>query len=308
MKNIARLQCIVLSILLLPAAAAADSHDPFEQQLTIADTFKLDVNTGSGSIEITSGPGRDVIVIGKVKPNRSGLFRSAAGADEAVQAVIENPPVELSGDTLKVGYIDDRSIRRRVSISYEIVVPADTEVEAKAGSGSIKVANIATSVEVRSGSGRLRLNDIGGAVKAESGSGSIRAEGVAGAFTASAGSGGIYLSQTGPGDVNVSTGSGGIELTGIVGALKASAGSGRIRVDGQQTGDWKLGAGSGSVRIGLPDDAAFTLDAETGSGGIDVEHPLTVEGRISRRHLRGEVRGGGHELRINTGSGGIHID
>jgi DUF4097 and DUF4098 domain-containing protein YvlB len=116
------------------------------------------------------------------------------------------------------------------------------------------------------------------------------------------------MSQTSPGDVKVSTGSGGMELVGVVGALKASAGSGRIRVEGRQEGDWKLNAGSGSVRIRLPEDAAFTLDAETGSGGIDIGYPVTVEGKISKRHLRGDVGGGGHLLRIDTGSGSIRIE
>jgi len=35
----------------------------------------------------------------------------------------------------------------------------------------------------------------------------------------------------------------------------------------------------------LPEDAAFELDAESGSGGINIEHPLTVQGKISKRHL-----------------------
>lgn len=308
MKTINALRILALSVVLLPAMAAADSHDTFEKKLTIADAFALDVTTGSGSIEVVSGPGRDVVVLGTVKPNRSGLFRRKANAEEAVQEVLENPPVELVDGVLRVGYIDDRGIRNSVSISYEIVVPVDTKVTARTGSGSIKVEDIAASAEVRTGSGRLRLANIGGSVTAKSGSGSIRAEGVAGAFTGSAGSGSIFMSQTAPGDVKVSTGSGSVELTNVVGALKASAGSGRIVVDGRQEGDWKLGSGSGSVRVGLPDDATFSLDAETGSGGINIDFPVTVQGKISKRHIVGDVRGGGHELRINTGSGSIHVE
>ena len=48
-------------------------------------------------------------------------------------------------------------------------------------------------------------------------------------------------------------------------------GSGRITVDGRQEGDWKIDSGSGSIRVRLPDDAAFQLDAESNSGGINVE-------------------------------------
>lgn len=308
MKPIKILGIFTLTALLAPAPAMADSHDTFTQEMSIPDSFTLDVSTGSGSIDISTAPGRDVRIIGKVKADRNGLFRRVANADEIVRQVIENPPVELQGNTLSVGKIKDRSIRGKVSISYTIVVPADTEVRAKAGSGSIEIDDVAAGVEARSGSGRLSLANIGGPVAAKAGSGSIRAEGVAGAFTASTGSGGIYMSQTAPGDVDVSTGSGGMELTGVVGALKARAGSGRIRVAGRQEGDWKIGAGSGSVRVDLPDDAAFTLDAESGSGGIDIGYPLTIEGKVSKRHLRGDVAGGGHLLKVDTGSGSVRIE
>ena len=307
MKTINAIRILVLAALLLPAVAAADSHNTFEEVLSVPDALHLDVSTGSGSIDIDVGPGGSVSVVGKVKVNRRGLFRRRGDANEIIQLVVDNPPIELVGDTLVIGNFEDNAIGRRVSVSYTIVVPADTAIKAKSGSGSIEVNDIAAGVEVRAGSGRLRLANIGGPVTAKAGSGSIRAEGVAGAFTGSTGSGSVHMSQTAPGDVKVSTGSGGMELTGIVGALKASAGSGRIKVDGRQEGDWTVDAGSGSVRIRLPEDAAFTLDAETGSGGIDIDHPLTIEGKVSNRHLRGDVRGGGHLLRIDTGSGGVRI-
>ena len=93
----------------------------------------------------------------------------------------------------------------------------------------------------------------------------------------------------------------------MAGALEASAGSGSIRIEGRQEGDWKIDSGSGSVRIHLPEDAAFTLDAETGSGGIEIDHPVTIQGKGSKRRIAGDVRGGGHLLKVDTGSGGVRI-
>jgi DUF4097 and DUF4098 domain-containing protein YvlB len=268
----------------------------------------LEVDTGSGSIEISAGPGRDVTVIGKVRVNRKSFWRRGGDKDEILAAVLANPPVELEGDRLTVGHIEDRSVRRRVSISYVIVVPADTRVDADTGSGSISVSNIAAPVEVSAGSGRLTLENIDGPVRAKAGSGSIRAEQIAGEFRGKTGSGRISLSQTAPGDVTVSTGSGSMELNGIDGALQASAGSGSVKVEGRQQGDWELGTGSGSITVRLPDDAAFALDAESRSGGITVDHPLMVQGKISKRHIRGEVRGGGPLLKVDTGSGSIRVE
>jgi DUF4097 and DUF4098 domain-containing protein YvlB len=301
MKAITKLQLLTLSMLLLPGlSAVADSGatDTFEENLTVADAITLDVKTGSGSIEISSGPGRDVTIVGKIKVQRSSFWRRVSNADEIIQQVIDNPPIEVSDGLVRVGRFEDRSLGKRVSISYKIVVPADSGVLASTGSGSISVNDIAAHVNVGSGSGRLKLANIGGYVEASAGSGSIRAEKVAGGFKASTGSGSIYLSQTAPGNVSVSTGSGSTELTGIAGSLKAKAGSGRITVDGRQEGDWKIDSGSGSI----------VLDAESNSGGIVVDHPLTIQGKASKRHLRGEVRGGGPLLKIDTGSGGIRVE
>jgi len=304
-----KLQIVALSLLLLPAlTAVAATSGTFEEQLTAPDGMVLDVATGSGSIEISAGPGRDVMIVGTVKVNRKSFWRGSADSEEILQAVLDNPPVEFEGDTLRIGRIKDRGIRKRVSISYEIIVPADTPIEADTGSGSIAVDDIEALVQADTGSGRVTLRNIGGPVDASTGSGAIRAEQIAGTFKGDTGSGSIYLSQTAPGDVRASTGSGNIELAGIAGALKADAGSGSIKVDGRQEGDWRIDTGSGSVTVRLPADAAFRLDAESRSGGINIDHPLTVEGKISKRHIRGEVRGGGPRLAIDTGSGSIRIE
>ena len=137
---------------------------------------------------------------------------------------------------------------------------------------------------------------------------SFRAKQVAGGFWGKTGSGSIYLLQTAPGDVTVSTGSGSTELVGVDGALTASTGSGTIKVDGHQQGDWRLSTGSGSITVRLPDDAAFELDAESRSGGITVDHPLMVQRKISKPHIRGDVRGGGPLLEVDTGSGSIRVE
>jgi hypothetical protein len=300
-----------LSALLLAvwATSAIAADGAFEERLTIDGPIVLDVSTGSGRIEISPGPGNEAFIRGEIHVNRKGLFSGRRGdKDEIVQAVIENPPIELSDGLLRIGRFDDRGLDERVSISYEITVPANTETVASSGSGSISVVDIAAPVEVSAGSGSIRLENIGGAVEASTGSGTIRADGVAGAFDGSTGSGGIKMSQTAPGDVKVSTGSGSSELTGVVGAVRANAGSGRIVVEGNMEGDWDLETGSGSIRVTLPADAAFDLEAESNSGGIDIDHPLTVQGKVSERHITGNVRGGGPLLKIDTGSGGVSVN
>src|SRR5580698_3116895 len=112
------------------------------------------------------------------------------------------------------------------------------------------------------------------------------------AISASTGSGDIELEQTGPGDVKAETGSGSIRLRGVAGALKAGTGSGDIDVQGQPTSDWKLTTGSGSVRLAVG-SAHFNLDADTGSGSVNLSQPITMQGSLNRHHVNGVVNGGG---------------
>ena len=311
MKAITKLNALILSTLLifgLSAANAFAADDTFERSFPVSEPLVLDVDTGSGSIKIRSGSGDEVSIEGKIYVHKRFFWGKPDNADELIQEVKDNPPIEMDDGRLRVGPIRDRKLRNSVSISYEIVVPVGTEVLAETGSGSISVSDIAAPVDVHTGSGSVKLENITGSAKARTGSGSIRAEGVGGAFDGKSGSGSIYLKQTAPGDVVVSTGSGSSDLSGVAGSVRASAGSGRITVDGRQEGDWKLDTGSGSVRVSLPADAAFELDAESHSGGIDIDHPLTVEGRISKKHVTGTVRGGGPRLEIETWAGRIRVN
>lgn len=303
---------IISGLLLLGfwSTAALGASGSFEQSLSVNGPILLDVSTGSGSIKITAGDSGRVEIKGQIKVSGGWIFsqRSVDEKQQMVDQLVSNPPISLVDRRLQVGHIKDKSYKRNVSISYEIVVPSGTEVISHTGSGSQSVTGVAGPVDVKTGSGKVTLTDIGGAVNARTGSGAIRANGIAGAFEAHAGSGSIRLTQVAPGDVLVTTGSGSSELHGVVGSLRVKAGSGSVEVDGQQKGNWKINTGSGTVRIKLPNDAAFGLDAQTGSGGITVDHPLTVQGRISKKHIRGEVRGGGDLLTIDTGSGGIRIE
>jgi DUF4097 and DUF4098 domain-containing protein YvlB len=201
----------ILSIVLLLGLSAANAFaqdNVFEESFTINGPFALDVDTGSGAIKVRSGSGDEVIVTGKIHVNRRFFGVKRGDADEIIQAIKDKPPIEVSDGQLRVGRISDRSVRKKVSISYDIVVPAGTEVVAETG--------ISAPVEVHTGSGSVKLESIAGAVKARTGSGSITADGVGGAFNGRTGSGSISLVQTAPGDVVVSTGSGSSELKGVL--------------------------------------------------------------------------------------------
>ena len=283
---------LILAMLLLPGLVMADflkKTGTFESRLMLDESVRLNVDTGSGSIEVRAGPDGEATIKGVVRVKKDGFWGKNGDADELLQQVRDNPPIELSGGRLKVGHFSDRSLRKRVSVSFEIVVPADTEVVADSGSGSITVVGINAPVNADTGSGSVTLENISGSVKADTGSGSVTLENITGSVMADTGSGSIHADN-------------------IAGTFHGDTGSGSIDVEGRQEGRWTLDTGSGSVTVDLPDDAAFDVNLESSSGKIVIDHPMTMQGEMNRKHVTGEVRGGGPLLHIDTGSGGIRVE
>lgn len=306
--------------LLASAAAQAAVEGSFHRTLSVNGTVDLDVTTGSGNITVRTGNSGTVDVTGHIRA--SGWFD---GAEDKVKQIQNNPPVQQSGNSIRIGHLQGMDFRHNVSISYELIVPADTKLnshsgsgaqsidgvngllEVEAGSGEIRVSNVGNTVRAETGSGDLRLQNIKGNVRAKAGSGSIRAIEIAGGIEGETGSGHIELEQSAPGAVRVKTGSGGIEVRKVRGSLEARAGSGGISADGEPLGGWIVHTGSGSVRLRLSDDAAFDLNAHTSSGSISLNRPVTVQGIIGRKEVRGKVRGGGPQIEVETSSGNIEI-
>jgi DUF4097 and DUF4098 domain-containing protein YvlB len=90
------------------------------------------------------------------------------------------------------------------------------------------------------------------------------------------------------------------------GGLRAETGSGDIKASGEPSAAWRLETGSGSIEI-WTGTAAFTLDAQTGSGSIHYDREIAMQGSLGRHHVMGKVGGGGPAVRIETGSGSIRI-
>jgi DUF4097 and DUF4098 domain-containing protein YvlB len=65
--------------------------------------------------------------------------------------------------------------------------------------------------------------------------------------------------------------------------------------------------GSGGIGVQLATDAHLNLQADTGSGDVRVDRPITMQATASKHHLSGAINGGGPTVRLSTGSGSITI-
>ena len=160
------------------------------------------------------------------------------------------------------------------SVKVTITVPENTGLHVNTSDGHIHVDGVKGEARLESGDGSVEATRLDGTLWAHTGDGHIKAEG---RFDR----------------LDLSTGDGHIELN--VGAGSKLAGT------------WEIHTHDGSVRAAIPADLSADLDADTGDGHIDSDIAITVQGSMSRNHLRGAMNGGGPLLRIHTGDGSIHL-
>jgi DUF4097 and DUF4098 domain-containing protein YvlB len=292
----------------------------FDKTMTVTGPVQLEVNNGSGRVEIRSSQSGQVRIHAEFTVWRSIFDDKNSNLDE----IRNHPPVDQQGNLVRV---DSRSdLFNHVRVDYTIYVPAETEVRANLGSGSIEVNDVQGPVNLHTGSGRIgahrihgdtetktgsgsiELIDIGSRASAETGSGGIELSHIGGDVRASTGSGSIRMDRT-PSRIETHTGSGSINISGAGNDLRARTGSGSIHIDGNPlpSSYWDIHASSGSITLAVPDDAGFRLHARSGSGSIQSDLPVTTEELTSRHEMRGRIGNGSASVDLQTGSGGIHI-
>lgn len=316
---------MTLMSLAIPAAAGAQQQveGSFERTLSVGDRTDVRVVAGAGRIDVRPGPAGRIEVVGRIRAGE-GWRRSRLTAQERVRRVETQPPVEQAGNTVRIGDLPD-DLREGVTISYTLVVPpssnlrlqtgsgsqevsgVDGTIDISTGSGSVAVSDAGSGVHVTTGSGSIKADGVGAAFSASTGSGSIRATGLHGSISAKTGSGSVELEQTGEGIVEVSSSSGSVRVRGVRGAARASTSSGSLLIQGELVGDWQLSSSSGHVTVDLPEHQGFNIDANSNSGRIDLDFPVTVTGPLGRHAIRGPAQGGGPLLHVRTSSGGISI-
>lgn len=274
---------LTAGFLMLPAMMFA-AEGRFERTLPASASTTAIVATGSGFIHIVPSAGNEVHIVGHVHASHGWM---GGGSDDDVKQVEANPPIDVSGSTIRIGSRNDGAYRH-VAIDYEITAPYSSQWKASTGSGDIKVSGVV-------------------AQKLETGSGEIEANNVTGDSSLETGSGDIHVAFAKSGFVTAETGSGSIHLENIQGRLKAETGSGDIKVTGKPGEDWKLETGSGSIDLGVG-NAPLTLDAESGSGSITTKQDLVSHGSANKHHITGNINGGGPMVKAETGSGDIKVD
>jgi len=283
-------------------AQGRTAEGAFSRELAVTGPVSLAVETGSGDVDIRTAETTTVRVDGRIRAGW-GFWDGDGNATDRVDAIERNPPVEQSGNDVRI--VRPRGINN-VRISYVITVPRASALDLRTGSGDVEVRDVTGPVTVRTGSGDILVGHVDADVRLSTGSGDVELDEGRREIRITTGSGDVLVRQAGPARAEVRTGSGDVEIGRASAAMHVRTGSGGILVEGIPSAEWDLVAGSGDVMVNVPQDAAFDVHARTGSGPIDIESVVSTSSR-NRREVRGTVRGGGALLSLSTGSGEIRV-
>lgn len=121
--------------------------------------------------------------------------------------------------------------------------------------------------------------------------------------------GGIQVADV-SGDIRFDATNGGVTLDRLAGDVRGSTTNGGLQVS--LAGDRWQGEGmdvettNGGVTVRVPEGYSAQLQAGTTNGGMEVDFPVTIQGRVGRR-LNATLGDGGAPIRITTTNGRVRL-
>src|SRR5262249_40170495 len=124
------------------------------------------------------------------------------------------------------------------------------------------------------------------------------------------GSGSVSLKDVTVQDLQLDTGSGEVDGNDVsTNDLDVDTGSGSVEIELVKMGGgrYRIETGSGGVRLDFPKQLSAAFDCSTGSGSINADIEGVTLSRRDRQEARFTVGGGDARVRVETGSGSIHL-
>jgi len=222
--------------------------------------------------------------------------------------------IAQSGDRLEV-WEQPGSESPILKLVYTIDVPYRTEVHAslrhgkqtitgimgpvtaEVGDGDVDLSYVSLGVSAHARTGNLSFEVVGGRIEAHTGLGNITCLRAPRGIDAETQDGDISLAVVGTSNAVVKDGNGRMDVGGAQSGLLASTNAGDLHVKAVPHEDWQLSSKSGTVRVELPPDFSFDLDAVSNSGDVVIMRNDLDKPPIGDRRLKRRANGGASGLR-----------
>ena len=290
--------------------AGAEQTERFSRKVRIGRDGRVSISNISGDIVVTGGSG-DEVAIEAVKRTR-GDRNELASVEIVVEERAGRVDVRAEHDRMR-----DRGRRGdSTSVDFTVTVPASASLDVHSVSGSVKVTGVRGAVRAETVSGNVTTADTPNLEHAKSVSGDVSLTGAAADGDLSAGSvsGNITAKGLKARGLDLGSVSGDVILTDVTcDRLTIKSVSGNVEYAGAiaRNGRYEINTHSGTVRLALANPSGFELTANSFSGSIRSDLPLTIGGDSARDRdsSRGQRRDGNdsHNMRATFGDGSATI-
>lgn len=297
-----------------------------EQIDKVSQTFKIgadgafDLTGISGDVRVTGGGGTEI----RVEATKRVRHPDA----EEARRLLNDLSIEMTqvGGRVEVrtSYPRRRSGGRGLSgsVDFVVTVPAGVAVAVKSISGDIEVTSVRGEVRVETVSGDVDVTDAPNLAFAKTISGNVTARDIGSANTLSlqSVSGRVLASGLKVRVLNAGSVSGDVRIIAVqIERIEAKSISGNIQFDSplSKGGRYEFTSHSGDVRLTLAGSTGFELDADTFSGSVRSEWPVTLRGigrqdgdrrrGSSNRAIRGSYGDASAILLVRSHSGSVII-
>ncbi len=264
----------VVSLIVGPAVwADVEEEETVERTATLGSGGRVVVETTNGSIKVESWSGSEVQVTARKKARADDSSRARELLSEIEIHVEERGgevriEADMPSSGMGSGWFRDES----ATVSFQIKMPADAELEARSRNGSIEAREIGGRTRLRTSNGSIKAFGVDGALQVESSNGSIKAY-----------------------DVN--------------GPVNASTNNGRITAE-VTTDDlpegFRMKTTSGAIELELDAGVAASISARTRNGSVSTDFPGGTQDR-RRKTLELDLNGGGPRVEIESTNGSIRV-
>jgi hypothetical protein len=237
------------------------------------------------------GRGRTTIQVGTRREDSRGWLRELLDA-------VTGERIEISGRGSGVEVWADVIVR----------VPKGRVLELEHGVGEVSATGIDGELSFDLMSGAVSADGVRGRLDISTGSGDVDLADIAGELEVDTGSGDVTVTRADSPVLTVDTGSGQVDLSDVrARRLLIDTGSGAVTAEGVAADSAVIDTGSGSITLLVPSYASAEVQADTGSGGIQVDLRDFETLHRERDALRIRLGRGEANVRLDTGSGSIRV-
>jgi len=266
----------------------------------------------AGDITIKGGTGNEIRI--------EALKHGKGGNDNDAKMQLQNIQVMMNkvGDRVEIKALH-AGRNNRGWVDFTIYVPTTTSVEVQSVSGDLALYNVKGELRGQTVSGDVTGSGLGKVAALKTMSGDVRINGVesSGPLSLSAMSGDVVIENLHAPSVDAESVSGDVRLKSCsCDRVRLQSVSGDLEYVGQITrsGRYEIKTHSGGIRVAVPSASGFEIDANSFTGDITFDPPITAilsqgrKGPMPGRVAHGVIGNGGAFVELSSFSGDIVVN